>query len=127
MRAAAALMCLVAVLLVLAAPAAASEIVDRNVKSPTLRVDAQNRAMVSYTDAKGKHRDVLFWNAVNAIPPTKGKKQIAFRKDYAGGYGAFRKNLSKIRFCGWIIFWPNSIAPINILNQTLIVNSLFNC
>ena len=82
-----------AVLLVaLAAPAAsnASLIVGRNATQVKLQVDAQGYALVSYV-SEGKPQHVLVWGAVNALPPTRGKEQVAFKIDYSGGYSALKK------------------------------------
>jgi hypothetical protein len=73
-------------------PAAASEIVDRNVVRPVLRVDADGRAGISYT-VNGRVRHVLVWDAVDAYSPQSGTHQVKFKKDYAGGWGAFRKDV----------------------------------
>ena len=72
--------------------AAASEIVDRNAVQPVLKVDAEGRAGITYT-VDGRARQVLAWDAVNAYSPQAGRRQVAFKKDYAGGWGAFRKNV----------------------------------
>ena len=76
----------------LAAPAAASasEIIARDVTQVSLAVDRHGRALVAYRE-RGRIRRVLVWGATNAIAPTKTRKQVAFRLDYAGGYGAFRR------------------------------------
>lgn len=71
--------------LALAAPAAASTLIARNVTGVELRVDAKGRAMVSFTSAAGRRVDVLAWNAVDALPPTAGTPQVDFRLDYTGG------------------------------------------
>jgi hypothetical protein len=75
---------------VAAPPAFGSYLVDRNTKSAKLQVDAGGHALVSYV-AGGAQKHVLIWSAVNALPPTKGKPQVAFKIDYSGGYKALRK------------------------------------
>jgi hypothetical protein len=75
-----------AVSLAVSGPAAATFIVARNPKAPTLEVDSSGRALITFT-AAGKVQHVLVWGAVNALPPTRGKPQIAFRVDFSGGYG----------------------------------------
>jgi hypothetical protein len=68
--------------------AGASSIVsDRNVKDPTLEVNAAGTALVQYTTQAGLRRHVLFWGAVNAAPnPSAGGAQQTFRIDYSGGW-----------------------------------------
>ena len=76
------------------APAAlASEILsDKNVRAPTLKVNRQGYALVQYTRETGARRNILFWNAINAVPNSDvGQPQAKFKVDYAGGWGAFRK------------------------------------
>src|SRR5215831_19267763 len=73
---------------VVAHPAAASEIIDRNATGIHLAVNAKGEALVTYTSA-GKLKHVLAWGAINAAPPTPGGKQVAFSLDYAGGYGKY--------------------------------------
>lgn len=77
-----------------AAPASASEIIARNAKNVKLQVNKQGQALVSYT-AAGKRANVLVWGAVNAIHPTTARKQVAFRVDYSGGYGTFKRPVWK--------------------------------
>ncbi len=74
--------------------AQASEIVGRNAQGATLEVNNQGQALVSYT-AQGKRARVLVWGAVNAIHPTPQRKQVAFRVDYSGGYGTFKRPVWK--------------------------------
>ena len=75
------------------APAGATEIVsDRNITNVTLKVNARGYALVQYTTEHGARRNVLFWNAINAVPnPSVGVPQVKFKVDYAGGWGAFRR------------------------------------
>src|SRR5262245_47798488 len=77
------------VLLAMPAPAGASLIVGRNAQKPILQVDAQGHALVSYV-SEGKPQHVLVWGAVDALPPTRGKEQTAFKVDYSGGYSALK-------------------------------------
>jgi hypothetical protein len=73
---------------IVAHPAAASQILDRNATGIHLAVNAKGEALVTYTSA-GKLKHVLVWGAINAAPPTPGGKQVAFSLDYAGGYGKY--------------------------------------
>jgi hypothetical protein len=84
------------VLLGLALPAAASasEIVGRNTSDVKLQVNAAGQALVSYTSG-GKRSNVLVWGAENALPPTPGKAQVAFKVDYSGGWGTYKKPIWK--------------------------------
>lgn len=77
-----------------AASANASTLIDRNASSIKLAVDAKGEALITYKDEGGvKH--VLAWGAVNAIAPTKARKQVDFHLDYAGGWGKYHKNYWK--------------------------------
>ena len=87
---------LVALVVTLSIPAGAgaSTLIDRNASGATLQVDKTGRALVSYR-AGGKERHVLAWGAVNAIPPTVGRRQVNFQLDYSGGWGSSRKEVWK--------------------------------
>jgi hypothetical protein len=79
----------------LAAPAAnASEILaDKNVRNPTIKVNKRGHALVQYTRENGARRNVLLWNAVNAVANSDvGPPQVKFKLDYSGGWGAFRNS-----------------------------------
>jgi hypothetical protein len=77
------------VLTAVCAPAAtASQLIDRNSSAVTLQVNAHGEALISYR-ADGKLRHVLAWGAVNAIAPTRSRPQVAFKLDYAGGWGKY--------------------------------------
>jgi hypothetical protein len=73
--------------------ALASEILsDKNVKDPTLKVNKRGHALVQYTREDGTRRNVVFWNAINAVPNSDvALTQVKFKIDYSGGWGAFRK------------------------------------
>jgi hypothetical protein len=73
-----------------AAPADASQLIDRNAGNVKLEVNPKGEAMLTYTVA-GKVKHVLAWGAVNAVPPTQGRKQVAFKLDYSGGYGKYHR------------------------------------
>ena len=85
-----------ALLATLAVPAgaSASTLIDRNATGITLKVNASGQALLSY-NARGKRWNVLAWNAVNAIPPTPGKRQVDFKLDYSGGWGTYKKDVWK--------------------------------
>jgi hypothetical protein len=76
------------VLVCLPAGASASALLgDRDVSAPTLQVNAQGIALVSYKTAAGLQRHVLAWGAVNAVAnSTSGAKQQTFQLDYSGGW-----------------------------------------
>jgi hypothetical protein len=74
-----------------AATANASQLVDRNAQNVKLAVDSKGEALVTYT-ADGKLKHVLAWGAENAIAPTRARAQVAFKLDYAGGWGKYHKN-----------------------------------
>jgi len=73
---------------VIAAPASASQLIDRNTSGAHLAVNAKGEALLTY-QARGATQRVLVWGAVNARQPTAGKPQVRFQKDYAGGWGKY--------------------------------------
>ncbi|HVI35342.1 MAG TPA: hypothetical protein VM684_03850, partial [Gaiellales bacterium] len=79
---------LVVVTAALAAPAVAgaSKLIVRNATHITLKVNAKNRAVVSY-HANGIVRHALVWGAINAKPPNAAHpdSQVKFHVDYSGG------------------------------------------
>lgn len=87
---------LVAVTAAVAVPstASASELIDRNASKVTLQVQQNGQALLSY-NARGKRWNVLAWGAVNALAPTTTRKQVAFRLDYSGGYGTYKRDVWK--------------------------------
>jgi hypothetical protein len=78
----------------LAAPASASQLVDRNASNVSLTVNKNGLALIKY-NAHGISRHVLAWGAINAIPPTQQRSQVKMQLDYSGGWGAFRKPIWK--------------------------------
>jgi hypothetical protein len=93
MRRAVVTVCLLAALAVPAA-ADASQLIARDARDVTLRVNAKGQALVGYR-ARGKQWSVLVWGAVNARQPTPGGSQVAFEVDYSGGWATYRKTLSR--------------------------------
>jgi hypothetical protein len=83
-----------AVVLVVAAlcasTASASQLIDRNAKDVRLAVNAKGEALITFNDA-GKAKHVLAWGAINAFAPTRAHAQVAFKLDYAGGWGRYHK------------------------------------
>jgi hypothetical protein len=73
---------------VAAAPASASQLVDRNATGVRLAVNARGEARLTYY-ARGGLQHVLVSGAVNARQPTSGEPQVRFRKDYSGGWGTY--------------------------------------
>jgi hypothetical protein len=71
---------------VFASTASASQLIDRNAHGVRLAVDAKGQALITYSSG-GKLRHVLAWDAINAIAPTRARPQVAFKLDYAGGWG----------------------------------------
>jgi hypothetical protein len=82
------------VALVVVPAATASELIDRNATGVTLSVNVKGEALLNYR-VGGKARHVLAWGAVNAIAPTKARKQVEFKLDYAGGWGKYRRQYWK--------------------------------
>ncbi len=87
---------LTAVLACLAVPttASASELITRNASNVKLQVNAEGQALLSY-DAAEKTSNVLVWGAVNAIHSTPARQQVAFKIDYSGGYGTYKRPVWK--------------------------------
>jgi hypothetical protein len=71
-----------------AGTAHASQLVDRNAQDVKLAVNAKGEAMITYRDA-GVVKHVLAWGAINAIAPTRTRRQVELRLDYAGGWGKY--------------------------------------
>jgi hypothetical protein len=85
----------VAVVAAVLAPAAhASQLIDRDATNLSLRVNQQGLALLTYR-ARGTQKHVVAWGAINALPPTAGRSQVKFSLDYAGGWGAFHKQIWK--------------------------------
>jgi hypothetical protein len=78
----------------LASTASASQLIDRNASSVKLAVNAKGEALITYR-AGGAVKHVLAWGAVNAIAPTRSRAQVAFKLDYAGGWGKYHKEYWK--------------------------------
>ena len=77
-----------------AAPAHASELVDRNASGVALAVNEKGEALLTYR-AGGELKRVLAWGAINAIPPTRSRKQVEFELDYSGGYKKYQRDYWK--------------------------------
>lgn len=84
-----------------ATSAAASQLIDRNASGIRLAVNARGEALVSYT-AHGRGKHVLAWGAINARAPSQARPQVAFRFDYAGGFGKYHRPYWKHfgHYCG---------------------------
>lgn len=76
---------------VFAGSAGASQTIDRNASAVRLSVSADGRAMVTYR-ARGKLRHVTASGAINALAPTPGKRQVAFKTTF--GQGAKSRELA---------------------------------
>jgi len=74
----------------LTATANASQLIDRNASHVILTANAKGEAMITYS-AGGKVKHVLAWGAENALAPTPGGMQVAFKLDYSGGYGKYHR------------------------------------
>ncbi len=78
---------LLSVLLVAAAAAPAafgSAIIGRDVSHPTLTIDQQGRAHVTYVSGGGK-KVLTAWDAINALPPSTARAQVKFKLRYGQG------------------------------------------
>ena len=87
----ASLLVIVAVTAAFASNASASQLVDRNATAIKLEVNSKGEALLSYK-SQGKQKHVLAWGAENAIAPTRTRQQIAFKLDYAGGWGKYHRD-----------------------------------
>jgi hypothetical protein len=83
-----AVLSIVVVAVVTAAPASASQLIDRNATGVRLAVNAKGEALLTYR-AHGSLKHILVWGAINARRPDSGKAQVRFRKDYSGGWGKY--------------------------------------
>ena len=76
----------------LAGPAAAGQLIDRNATQIKLQVDSKSRAMLEYKVGV-RHCHVLVWGAINAKIPKAGSNgkpnQVEFNVDYSGGWKSF--------------------------------------
>jgi len=77
-----------------AGPAWGSELIARNATDVRLEVNRDGIALLTYR-ARGKQYRVLAWGATNAAPSESGRRQVTFRLDYSGGWGAFRRPVWK--------------------------------
>ncbi len=75
---------------IFAGPAPGSELLDRNARGVVLAANAKGEALVTYR-AGGGLKHVLAWGAVDAVAPARGRQQVSFRLDYAGGFGKYRR------------------------------------
>lgn len=102
-------------LLVSALPVSASEPFSNvNVSAPTLQVNRQGIALVTYRTQQGNVRHVLVWGAVNANAPSPDVPQVRFKYDYSGGWKS-RHNASY-----WKTF-KNACAPYDGPQLQLVV------
>jgi hypothetical protein len=69
--------------LTVAAPASASQLIDRDAHGVHLSVNARGQALVTYSASGSFHR-VVAWGAINARTPNPSIPQVQFRKDYSG-------------------------------------------
>jgi hypothetical protein len=74
--------------MLLPSPAHASQLIARNTSTEKLQVSADGRALVTF-HARGGVKRVLAWGAINARPPSRTTRQVAFDVDYSGGWGRF--------------------------------------
>src|SRR5207244_11056352 len=70
--------------------AAGSQLIDRNANGVQLAVNRKGEAMITYR-AAGRLRRVLVWGAINARFPSAYARQVRLKKDYAGGWGKYRR------------------------------------
>src|SRR5205823_6992512 len=78
----------------LAAPASASQLVNRDVRNIQLAVNNKGEALVNYRTVRGTQH-VLAWGAINARQPNRAIKQQRFKLDYAGGWRKYHSQYWK--------------------------------
>ena len=71
-----------------AAPAQASQLIDRDATHVRLAVNPRGQALLTYR-VGSLTRHVLGWGALNARPSGAGGSQVSFRLDYSGGWGTY--------------------------------------
>lgn len=76
-----------------AAPANASQLIDRNASHVSLRVNSKGEALITYR-AHGTTKHVLAWGAINAIASTTARAQVKFALDYSGGWGKYHRSVA---------------------------------
>ena len=85
------------------ATAGASQLVTRDAKYVSLKVDRFNRALVTYKTG-GVWHHTLMWGGINAKYPDRAhpQSQVKFRTDYSGGGGVFHRPYWKtmVNACG---------------------------
>jgi hypothetical protein len=77
-------------LLAVAAPAQASQLIDRNATQVRLAVNPHGQALLTYR-VGALTRHVLGWGALNARPSGSSGSQVSFRIDYSGGWGTYHR------------------------------------
>jgi hypothetical protein len=70
--------------------ASGSQLIDRNAAGVRLAVNGKGEAMITYR-VGGRLRRVLVWGAVDARFPSPYVSQVRLKKDYAGGWGKYRR------------------------------------
>jgi hypothetical protein len=85
------LLVIVVVAAALSSNASASQLLDRNATAIKLEVNSKGEALISYK-THGAQKHVLAWGAENAIAPTRTRQQVAFKLDYAGGWGKYHSD-----------------------------------
>jgi Type VI secretion system effector, Hcp len=83
-----------AAMFVLAAPASAAQLLARNASKVSIKVDKQARAVVYYRIG-GQEQAAAVWGAINALPPSRTRKQVEFKVDYSGGFKVLGTPLAK--------------------------------
>ncbi|HEX6489738.1 MAG TPA: hypothetical protein VF002_00020 [Gaiellaceae bacterium] len=76
--------------LAVAAPAQASQLIDRDATNVHLAVNTRGQALLTYR-VGGLVRHVLGWGALNARPSGSAGSQASFKLDYSGGWGTYHR------------------------------------
>jgi hypothetical protein len=87
---------------VLATPASASQLIDRNASHVRLVIDREGRALLTYQAAGVRRHVLVLGNAINALPTMAGGRQVRFTLDYSGGWGTYHR-----------VIWPSFKGACN--------------
>lgn len=87
-----AIVCALGVTLAWPSAGAASQLIDRGASTVRLEVNGRGQALLTYR-ARGRLWHVLAWRAVDAVPPSETRRQVAFRLDYSGGWGTYGRGV----------------------------------
>lgn len=77
-------------------PASASELIGRDARNVILQVNERGEVLISYM-SYGRQWRVLAWGAVNALTPSRSRRQVEFQVDYSGGWQKYYLNDPEVK------------------------------